>query len=462
MAALTVSLSRAGENPGNETIDAIQSLKRQIEQLDQQVRILERKAELDKDVATEKAKSSAVVSAGAGGFSIRSADTNFVLKIRGYLQADTRLYPEEPVDSAVHDTFLMRRIRPILEGTVFDRFDYRLMLDFGAQASLSSANNALVQDAYVTARLWPALQIQAGKFKEPVGLERLQSGANLLFAERGLPTQLVPNRDVGVQLQGDLAAGTLHYAVGLFNGVADNGSGDYDTADDDKDLAARLFANPLKDSGIAALRGLGIGLAGTYGNHEGGLRPYISSGAQRFFTYRSPTTAQDPSVVADGTLWRLAPQASYYLGPFGLFGEYALSSNDVLQNGGGNGAGARATLAHTAWQVSASWFLTGEDNGWKAVTPRHPFAFGGGGWGALELAARVGRLSVDEDAFPVFANPARSASRATAWAVGLNWHLNRNVKVSLDYEQTDFEGPAPNALTEEGEQVVFTRVQVSF
>ncbi len=305
-AHLTIPAS-AADNP--ETIDA---LKRELEALDQKVRVLERKQELDKDAAAEKAKQVPTVSLGAGGFSVTSPDSNFVFKVRGYVQADARAYVSDQVDTASTDSFLIRRARPIFEGTVYDKFDYRVMLDFGAQTSLSTANNALLQDAYVTARLWPELQLQAGKFKEPVGLERLQSGANLLFIERGYPTQLLPNRDVGFQVQGDLLQNSLRYEVGVFNGVADGGSGDFDTADDDKDVAGRLFASPFKNTEIGALQGLGLGVAGTYGNREGALRPFASEGLQRFFTYRTSTVAGNPNVLADGTHWRLSPQAYYY------------------------------------------------------------------------------------------------------------------------------------------------------
>ena len=68
---------------------------------------------------------------------------------------------------------------------------------------------------------------------------------------------------------------------------------------------------------------------------------------------------------------------------------------------------------------------------------------------------------MDDGVFPLLANPATSASRATSWGVGLNWHLNRNVKLSLNYEQTDFDG-GTTPLLEQGEKVVLTRVQFAF
>ncbi len=434
-----------------------------LDELDQQVRVLERKRELDQETAVEKAKQTPRVSFGAGGFAVSSADSNYTFRVRGYVQTDARFYPSDQVDSAVTDTFLIRRARPIIEGTAAGKLDYRVMLDFGAQSSLSSANNALLQDAYANLRLWPGLQIQAGKFKEPVGLERLQSGANLLFIERSYPTQLVPNRDVGFQLQGDLFANTLRYEIGAFNGVADGGSGDFETADNDKDLAGRLLAQPFKNTHVEALRGLGFGVAGTVGNQEGFLRPFVSSGLQRFFTYRTSADTTKPNVLADGDHWRIVPQASYYWGPFGLITEYAVSSSEVRQSGGGNGAGRSEQLTHTAWQVAASYFLTGEQNSFKAVSPRRAATFSeGSGWGALELAARVGQLDVDEDAFPVYSDPTKSASGAFSYAFGVNWHLNRNLKLSLNWEHTEFDAPAGNPYHDNDEDVILTRAQFSF
>ena len=444
-----------------------EELKDLIRELDQKIRVLERKQELDKEVATEKAKTATSVSAGASGFSIRSADTNFVLKLRGYIQADGRFYADDHDGGTANDTFLLRRVRPIFEGTVFEKYDFRLMLDFGSGVTASAANNAYVQDAYVNARFLPQFQIGAGKMKEPVGLERLQSGANLLFIERGYPTQLAPNRDVGIVIQGDLGgpsgSSVLNYAVGAFNGVADGGSGDIETADDEKDAVARIFSHPFAKSGVDALKGLGIGVAGTYGDQDGALRTFTSIGQQRFFGYRtSATPATAPNVVANGTHWRIAPQGYYYFGPFGLFAEYTISNQEVQQAGAGAGAGTIDDLRHTAWQVAASYFLTGEENSFKAVTPRAPFSPANGGWGAWEIAGRVGELDVDDDTFPVYASPTSSATHAFSWGVGLNWHLNRNVKVSLNYDQTDFKGGADTDLLAKGEKAIFTRAQISF
>ncbi|HUS35300.1 MAG TPA: porin [Verrucomicrobiae bacterium] len=433
-------------------------LKTKVEELEQELRIVKRRLELDKEVATEKSKTAPVLSAGANGFSLRSADTNFVMKIRGYVQADARFFPDDAAAAAANDSFLLRRVRPIIEGTVWDKFDYRVMLDFGSNLSLSSANDPFVQDAYVNARFLPEFQVQAGKFKEPVSLERLQSGANLLFVERAYTAQMAPNRDVGFQIQGDLFDAKLNYSIGAFNGVANGGSGDYETFDDEKDIVARVFATPFKDSNVDAIRGLGFGVAGTFGNQEGSLRGFVSAGQQTMFSYNPANVGTNQvTVVADGEHWRIAPQTYYYYGPFGIFGEYIISNQKVRKNN----PTEFATFRNAAWSVSASYFLTGEDNSFKAVTPKRPFKPSEGGWGAFELAARVQHIDIDDRVFPLYANPNTSTSGALTWGVGLNWHLNKNFKVNLNYEKTDFDG-GTSALLAHGEDVIMTRAQISF
>ena len=80
-------------------------------------------------------------------------------------------------------------------------------------------------DAYIEMTHFPEASLRVGKFKGPFGLERLQSATSLMFLERGFPTSLGPNRDVGIQLSENSERGFSH-AVGVFNGVADGGSSD--------------------------------------------------------------------------------------------------------------------------------------------------------------------------------------------------------------------------------------------
>jgi len=430
---------------------------RRMEELDQKVKVLERKRELDQEAAANNARSVPTVSLGLNGLVVRSGDSNFLMNVHGYAQVDGRFYLNE--HNPANDTFLLRRVRPIIEGTVYDRFDYRFMADFGSGngSSSSAGNNALLDDAYVNARLWPEAQLQIGKAKSPVGLERLQSTAELLFIETGFATQLTPNYDVGIELHNQLFNSPVNYAIGIFNGAADAASSDADTTDEGKDIVGRLFFQPFLRTDYEALNKLGFGAGGSVGHHEGPLPSYKTPGQQTFFSYAS-------TVSAAGEQYRIDPQFFYYWGPFGVLGEYIVSSQKV------KASSARQTerFDNRAWQIEASYFLTGDGNSFRSTSrnafrPEHPFTFGGGGWGAFEFVARIGQLSLDRAAFPTYASSS-SAREATSWGVGLNWYLNSNIRFYLDFESTHFDGgsKAPGAVTAQDERALLGRVQFSF
>jgi len=431
----------------------------QLQDLDQKIRILDRNRELEREAEAEKQKALPTVSLGLNGLVVRSADSNFVMNLHGYVQADARFYFGD--NNPANDTFLLRRVRPILEGTVYNRFDYRFMPDFGSGdvASSTPGNNAILDDAYVNARLWPNLQVQVGKYKSPVGLERLQSTAELLFIETGFATQLTPNYDLGADVHNNLFNTPINYALGIFNGAADAASDDADTTDEGKDVAGRLFFQPFLRTGNEPLRKLGFGAGGSIGHHEGPLPTYKTPGQQTFFSYAA-------GVTAFGEQYRIDPQLFYYWGPFGVIGEYILSSQAIKSTIAGAPGSQR--FNNTAWQIEGTYLLTGEENTFRASSrdafrPAHPLNFGGGGWGAFEFVARVGQLSLDRDAFPTYVSRT-SAKEATSWGVGLNWYLNSNIRLYLDYEQTYFDGGSTTAgsVTAHDERVVLGRVQFSF
>jgi phosphate-selective porin OprO and OprP len=429
--------------------DTTPSLAQRVDELDQQIRILNRVRELTADSAAAAAKDRQSATANAkDGFSLKSADGKYALRFRGYLQSDGRFFPSNEVTPAV-DNLLIRRARPIIEATVGRYFDFRLMPDFGG-------TSPAIFDAYWDGKFAPEFTIRAGKFKPPIGLERLQSATDILFAERGLPTNLVPSRDLGLQLAGDFSEGLLVYQIGVFNGVPDLASGGDDLSDA-KDFAARVFVHPFKSG---SFRPLGFGIAGSTGFERGsptasGLPSYRTPGQQTLFRYNSSTTTPAGNVFANGKRTRISPQGYFYSGPLGLLGEYVISKNEVSR------ADATAELEHTAWQAEGSFFLTGEKNSFRSPTPKKPFDLKEGGLGAVELVARYGQLALDPASFPTYATLTSSVQKAKAWAVGINWHFTRAVKVAVDYERTTFTGGAADG-DREAENAVITRFQTSF
>jgi phosphate-selective porin OprO/OprP len=427
------------------------SVEERLTQLEQEVAILKRQLELEKEDKDKKAGENTIVSASVkDGFSLKSPDDNFKLKIRGLIQADGRYFTDNKKDIGTTDTFSVRRARLIFDGTVGKIFDYYIMPDFG------SGQSTLV-DAYGDFKLAPAWKLRGGKFKAPLGLERLQSDAVANFVEIGLPSNLLPNHEVGFQLHGDILGDSTTYQLGIFNGSADLASSNGQDTDNnnDKDVVARIFTHPFKNHGPQALKGLGLGVGGSLGHKEGSTIPtYKSTGQANIFSYSS-------GVSADGDHTRISPQAYFYKGSLGLLGEYAVSEQKVVRTSGGSTI--RDTFSNQGWQVSSNYVLTGELASYKGITPRANFDLSKGTWGAFETVARYGHLSLDNSIFDNgFASINTSVSQAKALGFGLNWYPHKNVRLSLDYERTAFDGGAAAGDDRETENVILSRFQVTY
>jgi phosphate-selective porin OprO/OprP len=282
---------------------------------------------------------SAAVTADTSGFTLRSNDDDFLLKIGADIQVDSRS-PFGEGSSGSPDTILLRRVRPTFSGAVYHYVDYFIRPDSGG-------GQTILYDAYAELKYFSRFKLRVDKFKPPVGLERLQSDDDTSFSERGLPTLLVPSRDIGFQLSGDLIKGRASYAIGVFNGVPDNGLSD-SAASTHRDYAARVFLTPFATDSESRLHGLGFGIGTSSGGvDEQTLPSYKTFGQNSFLPFAA-------GVIEAGHRTRLAPQAYLYSGAFGLYTEYGLTQ-EGLQKGS-----VRTNAGFRAWQVQTSYILTGE------------------------------------------------------------------------------------------------------
>ena len=216
VAALAGAQILAFSAKADDTSDTINDLKKQIQALTQKVDDLEarQKAAAQQQealvAADEKAEAKLTnapyITAGTDGFSLRSANSNFIMNLHGFGQVDSH-YFTSPTTSA-KDEFTIRRLRAIISGTVYQNFDYYVQADFGSGNTVTSTNNSMLQDAYVNIHYLPEFQVEAGKMKPPDGLELLALDEYLWFVERGFPYELGPNRDVGVMVHGDILGKT--------------------------------------------------------------------------------------------------------------------------------------------------------------------------------------------------------------------------------------------------------------
>ncbi|MGZ3424380.1 MAG: OprO/OprP family phosphate-selective porin [Polyangiales bacterium] len=402
-----------------------------VDELEKRVVTLEKKVEAqpvsanpNADAATKKP---GIVALSTDDVSIR---------FRPILQADGRFFLASGTNQ-----FLARRVRPAIEATFYDRFDLRITPEFGG-------GTPSVVDAWANVKILPELQLRFGKMKSPFGLERLQNDSDLAFVERGLPSNLAPDRDIGVQLHGDIAKGTVTYALGIFDGAFDGQQIDGDN-NDAKDLVGRLFVRPFAVTAIAPLRWLGLGVAASTGKHDFAVPAYKTAGQNAFFAYTN-----DPAspTFAAGRETRIAPQAFWYAGPVGAMFEWTRTRQELART---TTATVEAHIDATAWGAALSFFVTGEDASYTTVTPRHSF-------GALELDARVGDLRVQTKAFDTgLADPTKSARRATEIGAGVQWHFAPAIKLVVDYFRTTFDEGAKGG-DRPTESVLIGRFQIAY
>ena len=97
------------------------------------------------------------------------------------------------------------------------------------------------------------MDVRAGKYKAPLDLERLQSDPYIEFSERSEIQNVVPNRDTGLELHGDLIDNRLTYQLALMNGVPNNtASVDIDNNDGKDSKDSYDSSNQNGDSSVAA------------------------------------------------------------------------------------------------------------------------------------------------------------------------------------------------------------------
>ncbi|MDO8795550.1 MAG: porin, partial [Vicinamibacterales bacterium] len=328
-------------------------------------------------------------------------------------------------------------------GRIARYFDFKFMPDFG--------NGAVsVQDAYFDIRFSPKFRVRAGKDKVPIGHELLVGDAYVLFPERALSSGLVPNRDIGFQVQGDVAGNKVFYAGGVFNGIPDGTSSttELDT-NGSKDLAGRIVVNPFRNAQKPnrPANGLGFQVGGSTGRQVGALPQFRTSVQQTYFSYAT-------GAAASGVRNRVTPAVFYYYKGFGGFSEYMRSSQQVTRNA------VQTEVTNQAWNVTATYLVTGESGSAGIIRPRNNFDPANGHWGALQILGRYMALTVDQSAFDAGLAAAGASREAKAVTLGVNWYPNPYLKYYFSFERTVFDGDPTGPR--HAENAILVRNQIGF
>lgn len=364
------------------------------------------------------------------GLRFRTKDGHFEAHIGGRALATYGAILDRPDDETdprrtVPGTAYLRQARLQMSGTLYRDWGFMVQGDFNSGTINQSTFGAgpsnatgILRHAFVEWKRLKEFQLRFGQFFEPVSQE---DNTGLIFvdlAERSPMNRLLPGRDIGLQASGTLFGDMLTYAVMGCNGgslLNHQGSSVVDR-EDGKEVAALVRVSPFRNTGNDLLKGLRLGIGGSAGSVDDVAADGFDLVSTELFVMWWESTAG----TFDGRRTRLVPQIQWPIGPFNLQAEY-LIRRDELADGS-----AESRLETSGFYVQASYILTGEDKKPEArVVPK-------GDWGAVELAFRFSRVSVENGVDAGLGAAVGNAEEITALTFGVNWWVVPNVRLTAN------------------------------
>jgi phosphate-selective porin OprO and OprP len=355
---------------------------------------------------------------GSKGFGFESIDGASSFYTHWFVAGDFQSFFSTPPPGVTsRDAFIVRTAGLQLDAVVHHFVHSQMFVDF-------SQSKATLFDAWVQLEGAAWLKLRVGKFQFPISEERLTPPLALPFVSTGFASVLLPTRDVGVEVLGDIGHGVIRYNLAVTNGAVAGTLAESDL-DSAKDAVGRIFVMPFR-GGWAPIEKLGVGFGASTGEHRGVtsapnlpiLRTY---GNQVFFSYRADTSG---TALADGRVTRLVPHATWAWGPVAAYADYVHVIDHV----------AGATVWTDGWSVIPSIVLTGENaSPLSFIMPKHPFDLAKHQLGTILITGGVGSIRVSDDAFAGAANPEAAMQRATVCGGGVNWYPFAGIAVLVDY-----------------------------
>lgn len=370
------------------------------------------------------------------GLNFETNDGSNKLHIGGRIQLDT--YAGSIDEGEFPDGVRFRRVWTDFNGILLDDFDFRIQYDISGDGITG------FKDVYLGYLGLDYVKFRLGQFKEPFSLEEITSSNYLTFMERSPVNLFAPSRETGLMLYNDILDNRMSWAVGLFKNVNEMGDGEEDDLENgDWDVTARLTGLPWYEDGGKRL--LHLGLAGA---HREWSDDPLRLRARGSFS-KGDRLIDTGNIDAD-SIDQLGAELALVYGPASLQAEYVFAN--VEESAGGSSE-------YDGFYIEASYFLTGESRPYKngafsRVIPKHTFSVSDGGWGAWQTAFRYSHADLTD-------TPTLGAIGGTIddYALGLNWHLNPNMRLMWNYIHSE----SSDANTNDQDADVFQmRMQLDF
>lgn len=429
------------------------------------------------------------------GTGLETADGNFVLNLTGRLHFDARNnrgdfgeYADRDSGS-LSDRFSVRRARLGASGSINKNINYEIV------TNLVGSNANLLDTAWANFTPQPEAQIRVGRFKQPFGLETLMSSNNISFMERTYQDQISPGKQLGVMFHGEqpnsLTYAASAYQVGFDPQSSQNNLGPEAAARVTFNLAKAMQGvgdDVLMHFGVAATRGsfdvvpttssqsgdnrVTRGAFVAFNDEFGGLRnvyrtritgmppcPNPASGTGAC-TYGGYGLGASEAASVDRALTGL--EFALAKGPAKLQSEYTIAdytARSRAYTNTGSLYNTRSAGQVKTYYVEFMYNLTGEP--WAptyrsgvigGIRPTSVFNLATmSGTGAWQLGLRYSGY----DAGDFGANTSASGGstsvgspnqyqiegspKGNTTTIGLNWILNPNARVMLNYAMTNFD-----------------------
>lgn len=373
------------------------------------------------------------------GFRWGTQDDEITLGFRALQQLDARIYANSDQKYAGGGIF-NPRTRFYFEGNLTRPVSY----EFSLQHSYSTTN---LLDCYINYRVSEGLQLRFGRFKTPFDYEwyRLHIWQTLAPERSPFAENFGGNRRFGFAGWGSLFDNRLEYAIGTFNGQR-NGFTPFSSH---QDVMAFLNFKPFEHDPDSLLRNLQAGGSLDAGIEDNPPSPAVlMTSAPATPLPLSPGLASVPflafnnGVVERGfrALWEL--HVAYYDKGLSFLGAWDTGFQGYAQ---GNSGPPPIRVPTGGYFAQVGYLLTGETiRDRMLVEPLRPFDLRPGhfGPGAIEATARFSDLTLGRQAFVGgLADPNLWTRQVQMVDVGLNWYLNKFLKVYGDWEHVMFATP---------------------
>ena len=338
------------------------------------------------------------------------------------VQTDAAIFWGEPEGfDKIGNGASLRRARFAVKGQLNEDWYGEVDLDFG--------NGSLeLKDAYMRFDGVPNMAIQVGNFKECFAIQTNTTSRYLQFIERPMATAFAPSRHLGAQVSYNLPM--LCVAAGAFLQPIEGQEAIDNVQDNNKDFGrstghsftGKIAIQPLYKMKDASLH---IGFAASYRTPKSDYAPN-KWGSVRIST-RNATAINRKKYLDTGNIndinfemmmnvelaghWRgLRVEAAY------------LQDNVHIEKGVEN----NSTKHFYGTYVQAGMLLFGGHQNYDSKHAEYTRITPGRSWGDVELCGRFDRLDLDSQGI--------YGGAANAWALGVNYYVNPNIKFMLNWQ----------------------------